>query len=138
MAPKTKPQKTTQIRRLGIGSVFSVQEGEVTENWKIIGRPGKSGTDPVSKKPRFWVKAIYVPKSKDDEYTPSKEAKYFDLNREVVEVRPARKDFDSIDRRDQPEEVQSVEQLAKALGVEVKEGEGADLEELAETLGEDE
>lgn len=126
-----KRSVTLKIRKLGIGSIFAVMEGAVKEHWKIIGRPGKSGLGPDGKQ-TYTVKAIYVARSKDDPYTPSKEAKYFEINRDVEEVRPARKDFDAIDQRDQPTDVVSIERLAAQLGTEFEVKEGGSVEELAD------
>lgn len=129
----TKPNKTkvTKIRSLGIGSIFAITKDSHTENWKIIGRPGESGTTPDQKKV-YTVKAIFV--SADQNYSPDKEAKYFDINTEVTEVRKASKDFDAIDRRDQPDEVTSIADLMRKQA-------GGDLEEesnIEEMLDEEE
>lgn len=121
--------KVTKIRKLGLGSVFGIRKGDYLEQWKIIGRPGKSGT--IGNVTTYTVKATFQPYSKTDQYDPGKEAKYFDINTEVIEIAPPRKDFDAIDQRDQPDSVQSVEELAKQVGADFNtEVDGGDLEAM--------
>ena len=119
MPPKKKEETLTRIARLSVGAIFKfkaqVGGAEEVQLWKITGRPTQLGTKPDGRK-AFAVHANYVPANKGDQRTyPSK---LFNIDFEVEAIRDGSKDFDAIDRRDQPGGPVTLDRLAREQGYE--------------------
>lgn len=98
----------TKIKQLGVGAEFYVPGYANDAVFRIIGRARPSGG-------QNHVKAIHISKGNDDPDTFN--ARYFDIEKEVVVVNKARKTVDAIDSRDRPEDVETIDQVAAREGV---------------------
>lgn len=108
-----------KIRTLGIGAQFT-KPGYLNDAvWQIIGRARPSGKDKPGGKEIATVKAIHIPATKDD--PDAYGARYFNIDDEVKVVARARKTVEAIDSRDMPEEVETLDQVARREGVDVPE-----------------
>ena len=109
-----KAQKKVKIRQLGLGAIFAyVPAFGPLEHWKIIGRPFKDGGKTPEGKKSYSVNAIYVKTDKDDDNVQPD--KVFNIDIEVSEVRGGTKDVQALDKRDQPNKVESITELAKRV-----------------------
>lgn len=121
-AKKKDAVELTRIARLSVGAVFKfvVGEGDNTQTqlWKITGRPTVMGTKPDGRK-QFGVLCLYVQANKADQATHPN--KLFNIDFEVEALRSGSKDFDAIDRRDQPGDPVPLSRLARQQGYEDEE-----------------
>lgn len=102
-----------RIGSLGVGARFrkpGYADGAVFE---IIGRARVTAGDTPNAKQVQMVKAIHRPTAGDQQ---SLSAKHFDTNLEVEFISPPRKTLDAIDSRDQPSDVETLEQVAAREG----------------------
>lgn len=98
------------LGKLAVGAVFEVANVDgVSEWWKVIGRPTRSGVNPDGKT-AYWVPCTHVLKDKNDTGAPVP-TKSFNLRQEVTLVRGGRKDYDAIDKRDQPGGITPLDKL---------------------------
>lgn len=98
----------TKIKQLGVGAQFTIPGYANDAVFKIIGRARPSGG-------ANHVKAVHVPGGPNDPDTFN--AKYFDIEKEVVVVAKATRTVDAIDSRDQPEDVETIDQVAAREGI---------------------
>lgn len=109
----------TRIKQLGIGSRFYLPDYPIDDPnavWEVIGRARKTGGNTPDES------AYYVHVRSVARKDPSKEdhlPRYFDVEKEVVEVAKARKTVFAIDRRDQPEDVETIDDIAQREGVNI-------------------
>lgn len=120
---------TVKIRQLGIGSRF-VLPGYSPERkagdppstddlvWEVIGRAKETGGNTPDEK-TYTVHARHV--NKKDQTKSDFSPRYFDYNMEVIEVARGRKTVFAIDRRDQPEDVETIDDIAAREGVSLPE-----------------
>lgn len=108
MAPKL-----VRIGSLGVGARFRVPNYAEGAVWEIIGRARKTAGGTPTSKPVQMVKAIHKPLGDDQQALA---AKHFDTNFEVEFVSPPRKTVEAIDSRDQPSDVETIEQVAAREG----------------------
>lgn len=105
--------KLVRIGSLGVGARFRKPGYANDAVFEIIGRARKTGGGAPGAKQTQMVKAIHRPTADD---TQALSAKHFDTNFEVEFVSPPRKTVEAIDSRDQPTDVETIEQVAAREG----------------------
>lgn len=121
----TATAKTVKIRTLGIGARFILPgysperksadpASEADLVWEIISRARKGGGNTPDETDAF-VLARHVNKKdpKKSDYSP----RNFNVDQEVVVVGRPTKTVMAIDRRDQPEDVETIDDIASREGV---------------------
>ena len=115
MLKESKKVQLVKIRKLPPRAVFRFvnHKGE-SELWKVEGRPTKIATSREDGRQEYVVFCVYQKKNKNDQAVGG--SKLFNIEFEVEHVADGGKTFDALDRRDQPDEVQSIGELARQNG----------------------
>lgn len=105
--------KLVRIGSLGVGARFRKPGYANDAVFEIIGRARVTSGGTPNSKPVQMVKAIHRPTGEDQQ---ALSAKHFNTDFEVEFVSPPRKTVEAIDSRDQPAEVETIEQVAAREG----------------------
>jgi len=120
-AKPAKALKTVKIKTLGIGARFFLPGYKNNAVFEIISRARKAGGGTPGTFIKT-VKGLHKPNANEGPLGSPE----FDINFEVVPVGRAKKTVEAIDLRDQPEEVETIEQVAAREGVTLPDEEDED------------
>ena len=109
---------TVKVSKLSTGQEFylpghAIDPGTGKEAiFRIIGRASELA--PLNGKKQYAVKCVHIPQPGEQN---TQESKFFSTLYEVVPTSRGKRSIDAIDMRDQPDDIETVEQVAARNGI---------------------